>query len=171
MPVSLSRRHVLTLLAAAGLPVSGVARAEDVIELRWDDLIPREGGALEATAERLGIISHDQISSMPEQDAFGGTTDAYNGKRVRLPGFVVPLEYLSTGVTTFILVPFVGACVHVPPPPPNQLVLVTSEEPHAFSGLFEPVMVTGMFGTAAASTELADIGYALSAEKIEPYEG
>ncbi len=70
-------------------------------------------------------------------------------------------------MTAFILVPFVGACVHVPPPPANQLVFVTTEVPYESSGLFEPVNVTGMFGKASTSTQLADIAYALSADHIE----
>ena len=53
--------------------------------------------------------------------------------------------------------------------PTNQLVLVTTDKPYENDGLFEPVVVTGMFGTAQTSTQLADIGYALSADKVEPY--
>ncbi len=166
-----TRRSLLGVTLAGMLFAASPLRAEDVIELDWDDLIPHEGGALEAAAERMGVISHDQISSMPEVSEDAPTTDAYDGKLVRIPGFVVPLEYLSTGVTTFILVPYVGACIHVPPPPANQLILVTSETPLEFSGLFEPVWVTGVFGRAALSTDLADIGYAISADEVEPYEG
>jgi hypothetical protein len=89
---------------------------------------------------------------------------------VSLPGYVVPLDYDGTGTTAFILVPFVGACIHVPPPPANQLVMVTTERPYKIKGAFDAVVVTGMFGAAATSTALAEIGYALSAEKIEPYQ-
>ena len=171
MSTDLTRRRLFSLTLASLIATSTQLHAEDIIELEWNDLVPREGGALEAAAERMGVISHDQISTIPEQDGEAPTTDAYDGKLVRMPGFVVPLEYLSTGVTTFILVPYVGACIHVPPPPANQLVLVTSEEPLQFSGLFEPVWVTGVFGRAATSTDLAEIGYALSADLVEPYEG
>jgi len=72
-------------------------------------------------------------------------------------------------VTAFILVPFVGACIHVPPPPANQLVFVTTEKPYESEGLYEPVNVIGMFGTASTRTQLADVAYALSADSIEPY--
>jgi hypothetical protein len=93
----------------------------------------------------------------------------WNGQIVRLSGFVVPIDYQGTGVTAFILVPYVGACVHVPPPPANQLVFVTTGTPYESTGLFEAVTVTGMFGTASTSTQLAEIGYALSADEIRPY--
>jgi len=58
-----------------------------------------------------------------------------------LLGFILPIDYSGTGVTAFILVPYVGACVHVPPPPANQLVFVTTPEPYETKGLFEAVNV------------------------------
>jgi len=88
---------------------------------------------------------------------------------VRLPGFILPIDYKGTGATAFILVPYVGACVYVPPPPANQLVFVTTEEPYESEGLFEPVNVVRMFGIASISTQLAEIGCAFSADRIEPF--
>lgn len=58
----------------------------------------------------------------------------------------------------------------VPPPPPNQIVYVTSETPYMVEGLFEPVWVTGVIGTSTVSTQLADVGYALVASSVDPYE-
>lgn len=104
-----------------------------------------------------------------EQPQSNGVRTDWNGLVVSLPGFIVPIDYSGTGVTAFILVPYVGACVHVPPPPANQLVFVTTSKPYENSGLFEAVTVVGMFGTASMSTQLADISYALSADFIEPY--
>ena len=104
-----------------------------------------------------------------EQPPSSGVTTYFNGKIVRLPGYMVPLDTTGAGVTAFILVPYVGACIHVPQPPANQLVFVTTGTPYESSGLFEAVSLTGMFGTASTSTQLADIGYALSADNIEPF--
>jgi hypothetical protein len=59
--------------------------------------------------------------------------------------------------------------VHVPPPPANQLVFVTTEDPYESSGMFEPVNVIGMFGVSSISTQLADVAYALSADRIVPF--
>ena len=48
-----------------------------------------------------------------------------DGATVRLPGFIIPLDARRDGVLDeFLLVPYFGACIHVPPPPPNQLVYV-----------------------------------------------
>ena len=119
-----------------------------------------------------GLVQHDAAAPLSSQQMpSNGVRPDWNGQTVRLSGFIVPLDYAGTGVTVFILVPYVGACVHVPPPPANQLVLVTTERPYESSGMFEPVTVTGMFGVASTSTQLADVGYALSADRIAPYRG
>ena len=88
-----------------------------------------------------------------------------------LSGFIVLIDIVGIVVIVFIFVSFVGACIHVPPPPANQLVFVTTPEPYESKGLYEPVNVTGMFGVSSVSTHLAQIGYAISAEKIEPFRG
>lgn len=141
--------------------------AEDVIDIEWSDLLPLTGQPL--PEKIMGLIEHDQAALISRQPVSEGLRSDWNGKTVRLPGYIVPVDYSGTGVTAFILVPFVGACVHVPPPPANQLVFITTTEPYESSGLFEPVKVTGLFGTASTSTQLAEIGYAISAEKIEPF--
>lgn len=92
---------------------------------------------------------------------------ALDGKRVKLGGYVVPLDFDATSVKEFLLVPFVGACIHVPPPPPNQLVYVKSETGFDVKGLFDPVWVTGRMQTKVAFTGLAEAGYSLDAETVE----
>jgi hypothetical protein len=90
-----------------------------------------------------------------------------DGRRVRIGGYVVPLELESRLVRELLLVPFVGACIHVPPPPSNQVIFVTFPQGLALQGLFDPVWVTGRMSVALATTELADAGYAIAAERIE----
>ena len=164
-----TRRSLLAALTATALPLPRAARARDVIELQWADLSPREGGLDWSALQGIGVVEHGQMSTPFDQEAASTVTTDYNGKTVRLPGFVVPLDFEGTGVTTFILVPYVGACVHVPPPPANQLVLVTTKRPFDVEGLFDPVYVTGTFTTSASETQLAHIGYSMAADRIEPY--
>ncbi len=76
----------------------------------------------------------------------------------------------AKGVTEFILVPYIGACIHTPPPPPNQLVLVSTKTPWPSDNLWDAVWVTGQMRTQLVSTELAEIGYALTAERMDIYE-
>ncbi len=91
-----------------------------------------------------------------------------NGKRVKIGGYVVPLDFDSTTVKEFLLVPFVGACIHVPPPPSNQIVYVKSDKGFELGGTFDPVTVTGTIKTETAFTGLADAGYSIDAETVEP---
>jgi uncharacterized protein len=160
-----SRRALLLGLAAAGLARAGFA--DTVIDLEWRDLLPEDDFSLPGNL--AGILPHDESSLAARQPASTGVRTDWTGRIVRMSGFIVPIDQRGTGVIAFILVPYVGACVHVPPPPANQLVFVTTETPYESSGMFEPVTVTGMFGTASMSTQLADIGYALSAEDIRAY--
>lgn len=100
------------------------------------------------------------------------------GNLIKMPGYAVPLESTADGTTEFFLVPFFGACIHVPPPPPNQIVSVSTEDPVKLGELFEPVWVTGRMNTEESSQSLtlvdgtADIpyGYRLTDVKIEPYQ-
>jgi hypothetical protein len=160
------RRAFLAGLAAVGL-LPGNARAEDFIDLDWEDLLPESETAIPRAFR--GVIDHASAPLIDQQPASSGVRTEWNGQIVRLPGFVVPIDYKGSGVTAFILVPYAGACVHVPPPPANQLVFVSTETPYETKGLFEPVNVTGMFGVSSISTQLAQVGYALSADKIEPF--
>lgn len=162
----LTRRNLITSLVACGLTPQ-LAWAEEYIDLDWKDLVPKGGTIIPPMLQ--GLINHEQAPLSSQQPESTGVRSDLNGLIVRLPGFIVPIDYSGTDVTTFILVPFVGACVHVPPPPANQLVFVTTQEPYETSGMFDPVHVVGMFGVSSMSTQLADIAYALSADRIEPF--
>lgn len=166
------RSFLLGTLAWGGVMASATSRghAKDTpIDITWTDLVPDSGEVSVPSLLERGVVQHGEMNTPSAQQDVGQVTEAYNGKLVRIPGYLVPLDYSGTGVTSALLVPYVGACIHVPPPPPNQLIFVTIGDPYQSNGLFEPVYVTGIFGTAATSTQLADVGYAISADTIEPY--
>lgn len=162
-----TRREALMLAAGIGLFPSH-AFAEDFTDLDWEDLMPA-GQGFEPSAALSGLFDHDTSALAAGQPQSTGVRTDWNGMIVRLPGFILPIEHVGSKVSVFILVPYVGACIHVPPPPANQLVFVTTPTPYDSQGLYEPVNVTGMFGTASTHTQLAEIGYALSADHIEPF--
>ena len=96
---------------------------------------------------------------------------ALDGQRIRLPGFVVPLDFDATEITEFLLVPYFGACIHVPPPPPNQTVLVVTADGAPFrGGLFDTVWVEGRMQVEHFGSELGDAGYRIDGATISPYE-
>ena len=106
------------------------------------------------------------------------TVGALDGQLVRLPGFVLPLSENGGAGAEFLLVPYVGACIHVPAPPPNQMVLVAPAGSYQASDLFEPVWVTGRLSATASRRDLflvdgsrtLDIGYHLAAGAITAYD-
>jgi hypothetical protein len=153
--------------AASGLGALPEARAEDVIELAWENLVP--GNERSPMGGLMGIIAHGDIA-VEDGPQSTPLTREYDGKRVRIPGYVVPLEYDQTGMRSLILVPYIGACVHVPPPPANQLIYVKPDEPYRDGGLFEAVFVTGTFRAAMTDTEITEVGYTIESPVITPYE-
>lgn len=90
---------------------------------------------------------------------------------VKVPGFMVPLEDFAEEVTEFLLVPYVGACVHTPPPPPNQLVYVTMAEGQSVPVSFwEPVWVHGTLSIEETTNVYGAVSFALDGTSIVPYE-
>ena len=168
-----NRRQVLiglgASLASTGLSVGGLSAGEEPIELDWSDLIPDTSDQFQMPEIASGVVEHGQIPTPQNQSSIADVTTKYNGKTVRLPGFVVPVDYTGVGVTALLLVPYVGACIHVPPPPPNQLVYVTTDQPYEYEGLFEAIWVTGVLNSGVSSTELAEVGYSITNGEVEPY--
>ena len=161
------RRAVLAGMATAAFAPRS-ALAENYIDLAWHDLLPKNQTFVPDVVRE--ILGHDESTAQyGQQPVSSGVRPDWNGQNVRLPGFIVPIDYSGKGVTAFILVPYVGACVHVPPPPANQLVFVTTQTPYENAKLFEAVSVMGTFGVSSISTHLAQVGYALSADTIESY--
>jgi hypothetical protein len=103
-----------------------------------------------------------------------------DGKTIRLAGYLLPLDMSGAAIKEFLLVPYFGACIHVPPPPPNQIVHVAmqGETGYPSDGLFEPVAVTGMLSSKALTKDLflgdgsgdINIGYTIEAHRVEPYK-
>ena len=169
---------ILFLVMAAG--ITAETDAEQATELNWDALIPKDY-VPENPLDKLSSEQLDQLSdSSPEAIKLlaemeyvrnsAPVVEELNGKLVRLPGFVVPLAFDGTDVDEFLLVPYFGACIHVPPPPANQIVYVKAREKLAVEGLFAAVWVTGRMKTEHASNDLAEAGYTLDAHEVKPYE-
>lgn len=164
-----SRRTVLVGLATVpALP--RMALAAPVREIAWEDLIPPGTPYSEIVGE--GDYNEVDDTWLPVFDENARRyNEALDGVLVKLPGFVIPLRQTAEGVTEFLYAPYAGACIHVPPPPPNQIVLVESPEPWLDGDGFGAVWVTGVLRIAELDTNLALIGYQMTAERIEIYEG
>ena len=94
-----------------------------------------------------------------------------DGKVVKIPGFVVPLEGSSDTTKEFLLVPYFGACIHVPPPPPNQIVYVKFPDGVPIDNIYDAVWVTGTLATQVWEGDLATVGYTMQGIEVTPYDG
>ena len=102
-----------------------------------------------------------------------------DGKNIRLPGYLLPLEFEQRKVTEFLLVPWIGACIHTPPPPPNQIVHVKLQNGFDIGDeVFTAVWVNGVMKTEKNDPELSfvdgkqnvDVSYVMQADNVELYE-
>ena len=173
----------LTFVAAMCFIVNDVEAGGAAQELEWTDLIP-EGFNPDAMVEQYR--KKYNIDELPDNDPHlkelmkkldemwksSPVNTTLNGKVIKLPGYVVPLETDGQKSSEFLLVPYYGACIHVPPPPANQTVYVTKQDKKGASirKLFDVVWVTGVMQAEKLSTDLADAGYKIDATKVEPYE-
>jgi hypothetical protein len=93
-----------------------------------------------------------------------------DGTIVRVPGFVVPLDDLQEEGAEFLLVPYYGACIHTPPPPPNQMVFVKMDGSKTVKlSLFEPVWIEGRLRIRNVDSPYGAVGYEMAGMKVVPY--
>ena len=167
-------RALLALLMLIALPLW----AAEPKELTWSEMIPPDAMPVVPDMTPLHDLSKmgDALSAESAPAARQSMPDApvvkaLDGQNIRLPGYIVPLEVNEEGRTTeFLLVPYFGACIHVPPPPSNQIVHVKSEVGVKVDELYQPYWVEGAMQVKASTSELADAGYLMEADKIYMYE-
>ncbi|EPJ45094.1 MAG: hypothetical protein OFPII_30140 [Osedax symbiont Rs1] len=142
--------------------------ANSIATLTWEDLIPESERVLLNIWQRQAASSLDQQSS-PLPSGFGKVRSDLNGQIIKIPGFAIPLEGGEHKITEFLLVPYFGACYHVPPPPENQIIHVVFKDGVEFKELWDVVYIVGKLRTQAFSHELAEVGYQMEGIRIEEY--
>lgn len=165
-------------LAAAGAEANALM-SRGVREIGWEELMP------EGEEERLAQLYQQQMallysggpvaegSAADQMIQIGtfNTVKELNETKVRIPGYTVPFEYgANAEITEFLLVPYYGACLHAPPPPPNQTVFAMTEEPIKLRNLAQAVWIEGTMYTQTQESELADAAYTIRVDKVETYE-
>jgi hypothetical protein len=166
--MNITRRHMIIGSGAlATLPRPAFAALPR--EITWDDLIPDGVPYAEIISEGDRDEERDTWSPIFDENAMK-LNDDLKDTIVKIPGYIVPLDLTLSGLTSFVLVPYVGACIHTPPPPPNQLIYVTTDIPWTQDNMWDAVWITGLLGHETTSTDVAETGYTLSAQKIEIYE-
>ena len=146
-------------------------------QIEWEDLLP------EGETERLQELYRMQMQSMLSSPVMEGSAadkamqlgtfnvvDELDGVQIKLPGYTVPFDFSPNAqISEFLLVPYYGACLHSPPPPPNQTLFVTTDKPIRITDLAQAVWVRGTLKTIRQDSELADSAYTLVLSDIEEY--
>lgn len=137
--------------------------------LTWDELMPEgwEPPYYEVVDEFSDPVAHAAQTFKAQAPA--PLVESLEGMSLRLPGYVIPVKFDDQGVSEFLLVPYVGACIHVPPPPENQIVYVSLKQPLATEDLWTPVWVSGTMTLAKAETQYATAGYQINDAQTEIY--
>ena len=167
-------RVLFALLLLVATPLWAAAPRD----LAWSEMIPADAPPevpnmqpLHDLSQMSDALSTESAPAAKQDLPNAPVVQALNGQAVRLPGYIVPLEVSEEGRTTeFLLVPYFGACIHVPPPPSNQIVHVTSEVGVKLDELYQPYWIEGAMQVKPSTSELADAGYQMEAEKIYVYE-
>jgi hypothetical protein len=106
-----------------------------------------------------------------EKKKSNAEVDALVGKKIRIPGFMVPLEYKSQKVTEFLLVQSLPSCIHVPPPSPNQTIMVKMKDKKTVSLSMDPIWVTGILKLVKQDKyTFGDAVYSIEGESSAPVD-
>ncbi|NKQ10203.1 DUF3299 domain-containing protein [Pseudomonas sp. SST3] len=165
------------LLLATLFTLAATFANADVRELQWSDLLPADAPppppplAIHDMSQLADVLAAENGPAAAQQSPAAPVVKALDGIQAKLPGYIVPLDMSEEGrVIEFLLVPYFGACIHVPPPPSNQIVHATSELGVKVDELYQPFWIEGLLRVEHASSELAEAGYRIDAQKIYFYE-
>ena len=146
------------VVGAGGLPEAVTNHPVDAPAIAQEDTTTEVGWRLLA---KLNYRTGEKTDSLA----------ALDGKLVKIPGFTVPLEDWASSATEFLLVPYVGACIHTPPPPPNQLVYIEMDEgKRAKMDGWNPVWVEGVLKIEMTESVYGHVGFTITGQKVYPYE-
>ena len=87
--------------------------------------------------DRAAPLSADPRGQM---QGFAGLT----GQQATVTGHVLPVVEADGLIHRFALVPYAGACSHMPAPPPESVILITPDKPMAAGDLYEYVTISGL---------------------------
>lgn len=171
-------KALLCCITTCFVALTGTALANEARELTWSELIPE--GAMPAPQQPMAMhdlsqladtLAAEQAPPAKQASPSAPVVAALNGQTIKLPGYLVPLAYNEEGqAEEFLLVPYFGACIHVPPPPSNQIVYITAGNAVDMEALYQPFWIEGQIHAKSSSSELAEAGYQVLKAKIYPYE-
>ena len=169
---------IKSLLIFALLPNMTSAIAETARVTEWLELMPK---ADQQALAALPPIDHIPIADFDEEGnlvferppvfSSTNTVPELANKNIKIAGFVVPVEFTEDMlITEFFLVPYFGACIHVPPPPPNQIIYIKYKKGLKTESIVNPFWVSGKLLIENIKHDIAQSSYSMLAQKVEVYE-
>ncbi len=153
----------------------------ELTEIDWGDLIPEDFVQPENPFETMSSDEIDKLldgsdesnailEKLEKEFNYAPVVDELHGKRVKIAAYITPLDFDGqTRLSEFLLVPYVGACMHTPPPPANQVVHAVPYETIEIDSPYDPVWAIGRIRAETVTSDLAESGYRLDVEEILPY--
>lgn len=155
--------------------------------IQWVDLLPAEelkaltedpipnsvaeGTAADRINSALSMTINDPVSEYEKALVSVRVRGEFNDTPIKLPGYIVPVETTEDGKTTaFFFVPFFGACIHLPPPPPNQIIYATYDKGIDMDDLEVPYWIEATVFTKQIINDMATAAYSASVDKIYPFK-
>ncbi|MFL2782645.1 MAG: DUF3299 domain-containing protein [Rhodospirillales bacterium] len=175
---------ILIILSIAFHGHSTLAKSKII---SWEDLSPAKDGVnmiFDGTGEMRGIpdVSEfdgskeildqflDDMKYVKESQGENGLINIkLNGKRIKIAGYITPIAFDGENITEFLFVPYRGACIHVPPPPANQIIYVKEAKGLKAYEMWSPFWITGILDANSISTIVADVGYSIKEATVSPY--
>lgn len=175
----------------SGVPVNGaVAESTEWSTVEWTDLLPEED--LQALLNPPEYLMDVEEGSEEDQSAYqqlttGATSSEkpdryqqallstdyrqeFNNRDIRIAGYLVPLEFESSQlITQALLVPYFGACIHLPPPPPNQVILLNAPQGLALGESYNPYWLSGRLRTSVQKNDIGTSAYEMDVASYELY--
>ena len=169
------RRALFAMLLLVAVPVWAEDQPKD---LSWQEMIPPDAPPeipnmkpLHDLSNMADALSVEAAPAAKQDLPNAPVVQSLDGQHIRLPGYIVPLEVSEEGRTTeFLLVPYFGACIHVPPPPTNQVIYVSYPKGAPVDDLWDAIWVKGKMRTISSSHEMATASYSMEGVEVSVYE-
>jgi len=181
-------KHIVKFLLVSFIFVFNNSVLAEATVITWDDLSPAKGERI-----KINIGNNADIIGIPDISEFNGSKEKLdiflddmkflkemqgegefinmnlNNKKIKIAGYIAPITFDGDNVTEFLLVPYRGACIHVPPPPPNQIIYVKSANGLKADDIWSPKWIIGTLSASPVSTFVADVGYSMQEASVSPY--
>jgi len=188
------RRIVVISIAACAMLFSLSSRSQwwkfgsddasslDATEIVWEDLIPDgfvqpENPFISMSQDEIDRLmdgsaeSNAEVARLQEAISYAPVVEDLDGQLVKIPAYITPLDYNAESLAKeFLLVPYVGACIHVPPPPANQILHAEVAEAIKIPDMYDPVWAIGVIRAETVQSQLAESGYRFEVKKVMPYQ-